>query len=182
MSLWGKGDGGEPNWLTPAQKARTFATNAGWVLTQPDGRTQEVLVAMKASPVPLPTIMDTPNITSVFFANTAAQYVRNANGFVTVSFNERVNVTGTPTLAITGSAANAVASYHSGSNTNSLLFRFTVPNTANNTLSIGAQTVTLAGGTVTDFANNSVNAVLSFTANNVQGVAAKGTVKTVVVA
>jgi len=167
MPLWGTttSDESKPKYLSGPEKTNTFATSLGWVQKRDDG-TEELLVSIGG----LAAALANSNITAVFFANTAASYVQaNANAFVTVAFNEKVTVTGSPTLAVTGNGAsgNAVATYNSGSGTNKLNFKFTVPSVTQ-TLSIGNQSVALAGGSIVDA--ETVAATLSFTTAVVTGV------------
>lgn len=170
MPLWGKSTANEskPKYLSAEDSLNTYATKLGWVLKRADG-TEELLVAIGG----LAEALANPDVTDVFFANTAASYVKNsANAYVTVGFNEKVVVTGSPTINVTGSSANAVATYASGSGTNKLLFKFTVPNNTQ-TLSLAAQSITLAGGTIQDQANNAVAANLVIQPADVKGVRGK---------
>lgn len=169
MPLWGKSTANEskPKYLNAEDSTNTYATKQGWVLKRADG-TEELLVAIGG----LAQSLANPDVTDIFFANTNASYIRNANTFVTVGFNEKVNVTGSPTINVVGSSANAVATYASGTGTNKLLFRFTVPNSAQ-TLSLAAQNITLAGGTIQDAANTAVSANLVIQIGDVKGVRGK---------
>lgn len=181
MALWGTStaDESKPKYLSEEEKANTYATNRGWVYKRPDG-TEELLVTARG----LETSLGAASISSVYFANTAAQYVQgNANSFVTVSYNEKVTVTGTaPTLVVQGSTSNAVATYASGSGTSKLQFKFTTP-AATQTLSIPAQTITLASANViTETANSSINVSPTFASSVVVGVNGKGSTTTVSVA
>ena len=171
MPLWGisTSDESKPKWLTAEEKANVFASSSGWVYKRPDG-TEEILVAVGG----LANALGAASISAVYFANTAAQYVKNnANAFVVVSYNENVVVSGTPTLNVTGATTNATATYVSGSNSNKLLFKFTVPNVTQ-TLTIAGQTITLAAANnIVDAANTSVNASPTFAGGVVTGVQAK---------
>jgi hypothetical protein len=79
---------------------------------------------------------------------------------VTVTFNEVVNVTGTPQLILETGTTDAIANYTSGSGTNTLTFTYTVaPGNTNPDLDyISANALTLNGGTIKDAAGN--NALL----------------------
>ena len=146
--LWGikAGDEIKPNWLTDDEKENTFATNSGWVLRHPSG-IEETLVAI----ADLKTKLGAASITEVKFGT--GTYTTGSTRTVRVTFNEKVTVTGTPTLVVTASVAGSItASYTSTvSQGNVLVFSFTVPAAAN-VLSINAQTVALAGGTIVETA------------------------------
>lgn len=170
MSQWGTSTSNEskPNWLTDEQKERTYATEAGWTIKQKGG-VEEVLVAIRG----LGTRLGTASITEVKFGT--GTYTAGATRTVKVSFNEAVAVTGNPTLVVTGSVSGDVtATYASISANNTVLtFNFTVP-AAGQTLSIGAQTVALAGGTINDPASAAADRVVSLSI--AQGAGTKTTV------
>lgn len=144
--LWGITAGSEakPSWLNADEKERTFATSSGWAIRHPDG-TVETLVAVKG----LNTKLSTASIMGVVFAS--GTYTAGVTKAVKVSFNEKVTVTGTPTLVITSDLAGDVTASYSTSNASgtTLTFTFTVP-AAGNVLSVGTQSVALAGGTITE--------------------------------
>lgn len=168
MPLWGKSptSDAKPKYLSAEDKLNTYATSRGWVFKRPDG-TEEVLVAIGG----LGALLTNADVTDVFFANTAASYVQaNANAFVTVAFNEVITVTGSPTIRVDGSVANATATYISGSGTNKLQFKFTVPSQTQ-TLSLTAQTITLSGGTLVDGTSTAANTTIE--AGDVKGVRGK---------
>jgi hypothetical protein len=147
QTLWGVKSGQsemKPNWLTDAEKENTFATNAGWVLRQPTG-IEETLVAVSN----LKTKLGAATITEVRFGS--GVFTAGTTRTVRVSYNEKVTVTGNPTLVVTGSVEGPItATYSSTSGQgNVLVFSFTVPD-APNTLSIGTQTIALAGGTIVE--------------------------------
>lgn len=96
-----------------------------------------------------------------------AAYTRGfANAFVTVAFNEKVDVVGVPTLNVVGGSANATASYNSGSGTNKLVFKFTVPAQAQTLTLMGSAITTNSTVNIVDSGNTSVNAAVIF-ANSV---------------
>jgi len=147
QTLWGVKSGQsemKPNWLTDKQKESTVATNAGWVLRHNSG-IEETLVAVAN----LKTKLGAASITEVKFGTGA--FTAGTSKTVRVTYNEKVTVTGSPTLVVTGSVAGAItATYSSTAGTgNVLVFTFTVP-VAPNVLSIGAQNIALAGGTITE--------------------------------
>ena len=158
MALWGNTDADEakPKWLTTDEKDTTFATERGWVKLDGKGN-EEVLCAIGE----LSTSVAGADITRVAFVSTAFDKSDGGNIDVRVTFNEKVTVTGNPTLIITndqtggGSAATLSAAYTSGSGTNRLVFRKTLganagDTAAGNNLTVGLQTIALAGGTMKD--------------------------------
>jgi len=158
MALWGNTDADEakPKWLTTDEKDTTFATERGWVKLDGKGN-EEVLCAIGE----LSTSVAGADITRVAFVSTAFDKSDGGNIDVRVTFNEKVTVTGNPTLVITndqtggGSAATLSAAYVSGSGTNRLVFRKTLAGgagdtAAGNNLTVGLQTIALAGGTMKD--------------------------------
>jgi hypothetical protein len=80
---------------------------------------------------------------------------------VTVSMSEATTVTGTPQLALNVGGATAQATYASGSGSDKLVFTYTVKagQTDANGISIGANALTLNGGTLRDATGN--NAVIT---------------------
>ena len=158
MALWGNTDADEakPKWLTTDEKDTTFATDRGWVRLNGKGQ-EEVLCAIGG----LSTSVAGADITRVAFVSTSFDKSDGGNIDVRVTFNEKVTVTGNPTLVITndqtggGSAATLSAAYTSGSGTNRLVFRTTLAANAGaiedgNNLTVGLQTIALAGGTMKD--------------------------------
>lgn len=182
MPQWGNSTTNEakPKWLRAFDASRVYATARGWVLQHLNG-IEELLVPIAN----LDTKLGEPNITEAFFANTVATYVPAANGHVGISFNERVRVTGTPTLVISSRnnanvTSNVTATYVSGNNTNRLLFRFAVPAGANQLLSIPAQTVvTGVSNNIVDLGNTSVNAVSTLAVGAIRPVQLQGNTVTV---
>lgn len=142
MAQWGTKPGSEnmPVWLNSNQKERCFASPAGWTYRHPNG-TEEVLVSIKG----LDTRLAAPSITSVKFSGGA--YTVGSTKQVKVTYNERVTVTGTPTLVVTDSAShNATASFVSINATGTVLtFEFVVA-AGSATLSIASQSVAKPGG------------------------------------
>jgi|TARA_B100000085_G_C18499981_1_gene495036 hypothetical protein len=165
MALWGTTvttDESKPKWLTAAQKKEVYATSRGWVQLNGKGN-EEVLCAIGeldggtsgTAGLGAATITATDFVTETFDVSAGG------NIDVRVIYNEKVTVTGNPTVAITndqaggGSAASLTAAYVSGSGTNRLTFRITIGAAgttvvADDVLSIGAQNVALAGGTLKD--------------------------------
>ena len=98
MALWGNTDADEakPKWLTTDEKDTTFATERGWVKLDGKGN-EEVLCAIGE----LSTSVAGADITRVAFVSTAFDKSDGGNIDVRVTFNEKVTVTGNPTLVIT---------------------------------------------------------------------------------
>ena len=158
MALWGNTDADEakPKFFTAEQKKTVFATDRGWVQLNGKGL-EEVICAIGG----LSTSIAGADITSTDFVTTAFDVSDGGNIDVRVIFNEKVTVTGSPTLAITnsqaggGSAATKTATYQSGSGTNRLVFRCTIGAggstvSADDVLSIAGQNIALNSGTIKD--------------------------------
>ena len=177
MALWGITDADEakPKWLTDAEKKQVFANNSGWVVE--GGSTMTGNGNVDAQPevlccVPmLATGLGAADITQIEFITTAFDKSDGGNIDVRVRFNEAVTVNtsgGTPTLTITNDtpSRNLTATYLSGSTTNELIFRKTIAaaNAATNAgdvLSIAANAMALASGTIKDTADGTTNATIT---------------------
>ena len=169
MALWGITDADEakPKWLTTAQKKEVFANNSGWVVEA--GSTQTGNDNTDAQPEVLCCVGDlatgigAADITEIEFITTAFDKSDGGNIDVRVRFNEQVTVDtsgGTPTLTITNDtpSRNLTATYLSGSTTNELIFAAT---NAGDVLSIAANAMALASGTIKDTADGSTNATIT---------------------
>lgn len=167
MALWGHKDGTEnkPNWLSAAEKEKTQATASGWELSTVVGsRTRkEVLVSING----LNTLLAGANITSFLWTTTT---VDKSEGFtlgLTATFNEAVDVTGSPTFTVVNDQrANHVLTYLSGSGSNEIKFALAIAadNAATNAgdvLSVGANPIALAGGTIKDAGTSVVSTITS---------------------
>ena len=179
MALWGTSDSDEskPKNLTTAEKKECYATASGWVreagsALSGNGNTNadpEILVAVSGLAVSL----GAADITEIEFVTTSFSKGTGVTLTVDVSFNEEVDVTGTPTLTVVNDQrANHTLSYASGSGSNELRFQLTIAadNAATNAgdiLSIGTNAMALNGGTVKDKGTN--------TASTITNVAAIGT-------
>ena len=177
MALWGITDADEakPKWLSDAQKKEVFANNSGWVVEAGSSMTgngnvdaqPEVLCCVPM----LATGLGAADITQIEFITTAFDKSDGGNIDVRVRFNEAVTVDtsgGTPTLTITNDtpSRNLTATYLSGTGKNELIFRKTIAaaNAATNAgdvLSIGANPLALASGTIKDTADGSTNATIT---------------------
>ena len=197
MSLWGATDADEakPKNLTTAEKKQVFANASGWVLeagsalsgNDNTSSTPEVLVAIGG----LTTSLGAADVTEVEWITTAFSKGAAAAGSRTLSvrvrYNEAVTVTGNPTLAVTngnqGSGSGRgphTLAYASGSGTNELVFTLVIAQSnaatnANDVLTIGAQNIALAGGTLKDKGTSTNSAVA---VSGAQGTAA-GTITVV---
>ena len=176
MALWGITDADEakPKWLTSAEKADVYATDRGWVKLNGKGL-EEVICAIGG----LSTSVAGADINTAAFVGAAFDVSTGGNIDVRLTFNEKVTVTGSPTVAITnsqaggGSAASLSATYQSGTGTNKLVFRHTIGAagstvSAGDVLSIASQNIALAGGSIKDTGTtvNSGVAVPAGTATN----------------
>ena len=177
MALWGITDADEakPKWLTDAEKKEVFANNSGWVVEGGSSMTgngnvdaqPEVLCCIGQ----LATGLGSADITEIEFITTAFDKSDGGNIDVRVRFNEAVTVNtsgGTPTLTITNDtpSRNLTATYFSGTGKNELVFRKTIAaaNAATNAgdvLSIAANAMALASGTIKDTADGTTNATIT---------------------
>ena len=190
MALWGITDADEskPKWLTDAQKKEVFANTSGWVVEGGSSMTgcdntdaqPEVLACIGN----LTTGLGAADITEVEWITTLADRSAGYTMSVRVRWNEAVTVTGNPTLAVTNGNQGSGSGrgphtlvYASGTGTNELVFSLAIA--ANNAatkvddvLTIGAQTIALAGGTIKDTADGTT--VSARAISGAQGTAAGG--------
>ena len=195
MPLWGKttSDESKPKYLDNVNKnglaEDCFATEEGWVLRHYKGSDKntarfwdEVLVSIGGLAGGASTTegLGAANITGVFFEQESL--AQGATGTVVVVYNELVDVAvSNPTLVVTGSTTGAVtATYARGTGLNRLEFDFTVPS-ATETLSIGAQSITLAGSSTIKDKGAQV-ADVTIAAGDVRGAGGSGTDKTLSIA
>ena len=171
MPLWGATDADEskPKWLTTAQKKEVFANTTGWVveggstMTGNDNTSAapEILAAIGG----LTTKIGAADVTDVEWITTAADKSAGFTLSVRVRWNEAVTVTGNPTLAVTNGNQGSGSGrgphtlvYASGSGSNELVFSLAIAannaaTNADDVLTVGAQTIALAGGTIKDTAD-----------------------------
>lgn len=168
MGLWGATDADEakPKFLTSDQKDEIQATSSGWVIEAGSSMTgngntsaqKEVLVAIRG----LATKIGQATVDSVDWNITTFDKSEGGTLSLTVRYNEAVTVTGNPTVAVTngnqgtgtGRGPHTLA-YASGSGTNELIFTLAIgaanaATNANDVLTVGAQNIALAGGTMVD--------------------------------
>ena len=194
MALWGTSDADEskPKNLTTAEKKEVFANNSGWVReagsiwsgNDNTAADPEVLVEVSG----LADSIGAADVTEVEWITSTADKSAGFTLSVRVRWNEAVTVTGNPTLAVTNGNQGSGSGrgphtlvYASGTGTNDLVFSLAIAaanaaTNANDVLSIGAQTIALAGGTIKDTADGTT--VSARAISGTQGTAA-GTVTVV---
>ncbi|MDD4242814.1 MAG: hypothetical protein PHG08_00745 [Bacilli bacterium] len=153
MALWGAVDGTEdrPKWLAADTISgfydlnKVWADEKGWNVTRPDG-SEELLVAIGG----LATKLGTASIVGLEWGS--GNFYGAGEQTVIVAYNEKITVAVShPTLVVTGSVSGSITATHSSTSSNRLIFTFTIPDGVEEELSIGAQSITLAGGsTITD--------------------------------
>jgi hypothetical protein len=87
---------------------------------------------------------------------------------VTVTMSEAVTVTGTPQLALNIGGTTVQANYASGSGGNTLVFNYTIlaGQTDANGIALGANALSLNGGTITDAAGNAATLTAAAVTDN----------------
>ena len=169
--LWGASDSDEskPKNLTTAEKKEVYATSTGWVREAGSALSgnnntdadPELLVAISG----LAVSIGAADITEIEFITTAFDKSDGGTLQVRVRFNEEVDVTGTPQLTVVNDTnANHTLSYASGSGSNELVFSLTIAagnaaTDADDVLSIGANAVSLNGGTIKDKGTNTASTI-----------------------
>ena len=188
MPLWGKTDADEskPKWLTDDQKKEVFANASGWVVEGGSAQTgngnanaqPEILACIGG----LSTGIGAGDITDVEWITTTADKSAGFTLSVRVRYNEPVTVTGSPTLAVTNGHQGTGSGrgphtlvYASGSGTNELVFSLAIAaanaaTNANDVLTVGAQTIALAGGTIKDTGDGTTDSARAI--SGAQGTAA----------
>jgi len=163
MPLWGNSDAVEakPKHFTDAEKLNVYATEKGWVkkITGTGGRAnriqEEVIVAIGD----LGTALNLADITAIDWNIDSFDKSDGGTLSVTVTFNEPVEVNtadGTPTLTVTNDTnSNHTLLYTGGTGTNRLTFELAIAaanaaTDADDVLSIAANCVALASGTITE--------------------------------
>ena len=181
MALWGisTSDESKPKYLSQEDKNNCIGKAEGWVLKKTVGsrNLEEVLVAV-GSNTNLSSALGAATIDAVFFE--ASSYAQGDSAKVIVVYNENVDVTGSPTLVVTGSVTGSVtATAANQSNLNKVEFAFTVPSQTE-TLSIGAQTIGSGSGIVDDVGGAAAD--LTIAAGNVIDAGGAGTGGTATIA
>ena len=169
--LWGASDSDEskPKNLTTAEKKEVYATSTGWVREAGSALSgnnntdadPELLVAISG----LAVSIGAADITEIEFITTAFDKSDGGTLQVRVRFNEEVDVTGPPQLTVVNDTnANHTLSYASGTGSNELVFSLTIAagnaaTDADDVLSIGANAVSLNGGTIKDKGTNTASTI-----------------------
>lgn len=168
MSLWGSSssDESKPKNLTTADKAEVYANESGWVVRAGSkltgngntSATPEVLVTIGG----LSTALAAASISSTQFDISEFDVSAGGTLSATVNYNEQVTVVGSPTIVVTnsqagGGSAATLTLTKSAATANAITFTLVVGAagstiSADDVLSIGAQNVALAGGTIKDTA------------------------------
>tara|TARA_R110002153_G_scaffold3902_4_gene18714 strand:+ start:916 stop:1500 length:585 start_codon:yes stop_codon:yes gene_type:complete len=168
MSLWGSSssDESKPKNLTTADKAEVYANESGWVVRAGSkltgngntSATPEVLVTLGG----LSTALAAASISSTQFDISEFDVSAGGTLSATVNYNEQVTVVGSPTIVVTnsqagGGSAATLTLTKSAATANAITFTLVVGAagstiSADDVLSIGAQNVALAGGTIKDTA------------------------------
>jgi len=172
MSLWGayESDESKPKYLTDAEKKNCYATAEGWVYKHPSGD-EEILVAIgNLAGISGITNLGEATISDVTFVTSSLEAADSVIT-VTVGYNEKVTVTGNPTMVIANDDTSGdgngdyTLAYSAGTGTNQLTFTATgLTLSATDVLSVGAQNIALAGGTIKDTASSSVDSEVAISA------------------
>lgn len=140
----------------PTWAPNAYATEQGWV----DSVTGELLVAIRG----LATRRATgATAVSASFTTTSSKTKLKTDDVITltVKFNEKVTVTGTPQLSVTIGGNTRQASYTTGTGTTNLVFAYTiVSGDTGNWTAIGSS-ISLNSGTIKDTNDGTTNAVLT---------------------
>jgi hypothetical protein len=189
MPLWGATDADEskPKNLTTAEQKEVYATGGGWVREAGSiwsgndnaSADPEVLVAISN----LSTSLGAADVTGVEWITTTADKSAGFTLSVRVRYNESVDVTGSPTLAVTNGNQGSGSGrgphtlvYASGTGSNELVFSLAIAaanaaTNANDVLTIGAQNVLKPGGaTIKDASGTATDSAVAI--SGTQGTAA----------
>ncbi len=140
-----------------------------------------VVAGLVAAGLPVAASAQAPNVSGVSISSNAgvdSTYAATDVIGVEVRFDQSVDVTGTPQLALTIGAATQQANYASGTGTSTLTFRYTVATTDVDAdgISIGASalalnsgTIQIAGGATAANLGLGTHAISNATAHKVQG-------------
>ncbi len=154
----------------------TIELNGGTVKTAMGA---DITLNFTAAQYPNKRIDTTAPIISNMAVSPNATYTVGQSINFTATYSEVVSVTGSPRLSLTVGATASFATYSSGSNSNQLVFTYTVPIGALDTNGIAAtNTVDLNGGTILDGGGNA-QTPLTFSVPTLTGVNVDGTVPTI---
>ena len=180
MGLWGTSESAEskPNWTKAGSAPEAYgeaviATEAGWVYRHPGGY-DELLVCVRGLSGADSTTsgLGEANITEIEFPSSI---VTGSTLSVTVRFNERVLVTGTPQVTVTNGdesgngLGNVTCNYASGSTTHELVFTTSAnlaAGHATDVFSIGANATALNSGTIIDMRDDGTSSGVASTITN----------------
>ncbi|MCK4493403.1 MAG: hypothetical protein KAU26_05075, partial [Methylococcales bacterium] len=131
-------------------------------LTLPETTSNDSLGGAKAFVIDTSVDATAPTVSSVSASSADGTYRPGDQIDITVTFDELVDVTGTPTLTLETGATDRVIDYTSGTGTDTLTFTYTVQaNDHNSDLSyIDTSALALNGGTIEDAANNGATLTL----------------------
>ncbi|MBC75291.1 MAG: hypothetical protein CME64_04680 [Halobacteriovoraceae bacterium] len=117
----------------------------------------------------------TPTVESITPPANATYAIGDALNFA-FNFNETINVTGTPRVALDIGGATRYATYQSGSGSSNLTFRYTVQNSDLDTdgISITSNSVDLNGGSLIDLGGNAADLDISSVKPNLSSVLVDG--------
>ena len=174
MGSWGATttDEAKPKYLTATEKEGAYATAAGWTVApnvsearKTAGADREVLVAIRG--LSGATKLAEASISSFRYITTTLSEATSESFSVNVGWNERVTVTGTPKLAVSGAATGPIElEYASGTTTNNLVFTGELVGGGNfaeaDELEIGVDAIDLNSGTIKDTVSTN-NAVITNT-------------------
>ena len=160
MALWGKTGAATKPGTSKYAKRAVYANTKGWVQpAQGNGNAaaqEEVLVCIKGLSSAVSAVTGTglaqANITSINWNITTFDKSAGGTLSATVNWDENVTVSGSPTLAVTGTGGrNHTLVYNAGSTTNRLTFILAIgaANAATNAadeLTFGANPLAHAGG------------------------------------
>ena len=175
MASWGATDANEskPSFLTTEEKRTAYATTRGWVV--PAGGNDnaaadaEVLIAIGG--LSSASGINIADISSVNWGMKSFSKAAGGTLMCVVNFNEQVDVVGTPQLLLTNDTAsrNQTLNFASGTGTNRLTFTKVIG--ANNAtldvadiLSLGADALSLNGGTIKEKGSVTDASILSILA------------------
>jgi hypothetical protein len=179
MGLWGTSESAEskPNWTKTGNAPEAYgeaviATEAGWVYRHPGGY-DELLVAVRglSGAASAEAGLGNADITEIEFPSSI---VTGSTLSVTVRFNERVLVTGTPQVTVTNGnesgngLGNVTCNYASGSTTHELVFTSgsLAGGHSTDVFAIGANATGLNFGTIIDMRDDGTASGVASTITN----------------
>ena len=160
MGSWGAttADEAKPKYLTALEKEGAYATDRGWTVAAGGqgraGADREVLVAIRGLGTEATKLAEA-SISSFRFITTSLSEATSEEMSVNVSWNERVTVTGTPKVTVSGPMTGPIElEYASGTTTNNLVFTGELEGggnfAENDELEIGVDAIDLNSGTIKD--------------------------------